>query len=191
MFELAGKQEYYLNGVATAERPSKFAGYSVKNVNETMRCGNQGGCAKVLAFSIELLELGKLVVTTWRDFVYVAISGTKIGFEGAVGLMGSWGKPGKFARDNQTIMYDDNNYGEEWQVLMGEPMLFHEERSPQHPESCKPAPKKIFRRFIDEEAQSAAEKACSRLSGQEFDLCTTDVMLTGDVNMAFVPHFYN
>jgi len=190
VFEVAGQHEYYLNGVARVNAPSIYAGFSVKRMNETMRCGELGLCAKVIAYSLDLAEFGKVVVTIWRDFIYIAISGTNIGFNGSVGLLGNWGKPGKFARDNRTVLDDDNAFGEEWQVLKSEPMIFHEKRAPQHPQRCNPAPKVMERRFEDPQAETDARKACSRLSGEEFEMCIVDVMLTGDINMAFVPNFY-
>jgi len=189
VFEIAGREEYYLNGIARSNCPSKFAGFSLKRMNETMRCGKTGECAKVTAYSIDFKEYGKAILSMWRDFIYISISGNNLAFEGAVGLMGSWGKPGKFARDNTTILDDDNAFGQEWQVLKSEPMIFHEIRAPQHPQQCN-RPKVRKRLSENAEVRRLAQNACSRLSGKEFEMCTRDVMLTGDINMAFIPNFF-
>jgi len=187
--EIAGQYEYHLNGRAKTKVPSLFAGFHINQFNKTMPCKN-GRCAKVFAFSIDFGKYGKAVITIWNDLLYIALSGTEMGFEGAVGLMGSWGKLGKLARDKRGIMKDSNAFGAEWQVLYSEPMLFHEARAPQHPQPCNPASKATERRLPTDTEANMAQSACSHLSEQAFEMCIVDVMLTGDINMAFIPNFY-
>jgi len=183
VFEVAGKDEFYLNGNFSNNYPSSFAGFPIKGLNDTHRNHQVGK-----TFSIDFFEYGHMVIDIYRKFIYITVYGTARGFKGAVGLMGSWGKPGMVGRNNKTILNNTKIFAEEWQVLNTEPMIFHEARPPQYPQPCKMAPSNV-RRIEDVKAQRMAHKACSRFSGDSFDMCVMDVLQTGDVNMAFVQFF--
>jgi len=183
VFEVAGKDEFYLNGNFSNYYPSSFAGFPIKGLNSTRRNHQVGK-----TFSIDFFEYGHMVIDIYREFLYITVYGTARGFKDAVGLMGSWSKPGMFGRNNKTILKNSKIFAEEWQVLNSEPMIFHEARPPQYPQPCKMAPSNA-RRIEDVKAQRMAHKACSRFSGDSFDMCVMDVLQTGDVNMAFVQFF--
>ncbi len=96
-----------------------------------------------------------------------------------------------------------NNYGEEWQVNDSDPKLFQDtDRFPQFPKGCiyeeavLDGAKKSLRRRLMEDASrvslEAATEACSHLKGQVKEFCVTDIMATGDLDLAEDPFYgYN
>ena len=79
-----------------------------------------------------------------------------------------------------------NAYAEDWQVTDQEPMLFHVARAPQYPAKCNMPPPTAAsaRRLGQTIAEGAAEKACSYKVGKAFENCVSDVMATGDLELA-------
>jgi len=96
----------------------------------------------------------------------------------------------KIGRDNKTIFVDSNKFGQEWQVLPGEPHLFHDMGDgPQAPSKCLIPTKKDLRRRLSETTITIeeAEMACAGVgmdNPEEFDLCVFDVMASGDMDMS-------
>ncbi len=125
----------------------------------------------------------------------------------SVGLMGRAGTPTGFAmaRDGATNLAGEwNTYGEEWQVLNTEPKLFQESRAPQHPAGCSydaqpqsAATKNRLRRrrrlmdgsVGDEVSKEVAMKACEQHTGRKREFCVSDVMATGDIDLAEDPFY--
>jgi len=187
VFEVAGKGEYYLNGIHQEQPPSVFAGFPIKKLNETERCVRLDRCPQTVMYKIDLGFYGDIVVTVWKDIVWTSISASKLGFRGAVGLSGKWGTSGMFARDD-TLLKDANEFGREWQVRDTEPKLFHRERAPQYPVTCKQPPKMESRRYqMDPVFYKKAEDACSHKSEDSVEMCLFDVLATGDLEIAYVP----
>ena len=55
--------------------------------------------------------------------------------------MGDFKTGSRLARDGQTILADDNEFGQEWQVRDTDGSLFLTRAAPQHPDVCAlPAP---------------------------------------------------
>lgn len=88
---------------------------------------------------------------------------------------------------------ENNEFGQEWQLLPDAPMLFHEVSGiPQAPyEQCNLPSKKIKaekKRRLGKAriTESPAKVACEKVgvSTKELDSCIYDVMATGDLDMA-------
>ena len=79
-------------------------------------------------------------------------------------------------------------FGQMWQVLPSEPMLFHNVEGPQAPEKCHipdaaDARKRLRRRLKDSISEEDARLACSRVDPSDFDVCVFDVMATDDLEV--------
>jgi hypothetical protein len=120
----------------------------------------------------------------------------------SVGLMGRAGLTRGFllARDGVTNLAGEwNTFGEEWQVHTNEPKLFAENRAPQHPAGClyesQHQTKAHLRRRLMDDSMNAvmtielATKACENLVGRKKDFCISDVMATGDLELAEDPFY--
>jgi hypothetical protein len=136
------------------------------------------------------VNIGKdeaIVMTTFKKFVRVSIeNGTKENFGGSLGLMGSYGAGKMVARDGSAILEDPNAFGQEWQVLPDEDMIFHSAEGPQAPEKCYMPVASSIRRRLGEStiSEQEAKFACARVSQEDFDMCVFDVMATGDKDVA-------
>lgn len=131
----------------------------------------------------------KITVSTYKEFVRVDFeNGTEESFGMTKGLLGDF-KTGKtLARDGSTVMNDFWEYGNEWQVLPFEYMLFHETSDPQFPDRCKMPedPRGDRRRRLAEATvtEELAEKVCAHLkdAGDRKD-CVYDIVATQDIGM--------
>ena len=124
-------------------------------------------------------------------------------FNDSVGLMGRAGTTKGFllARDGMTNLAGEwNTFGEEWQVQSkNEPKLFAENRAPQHPAGCLYQSQQqtnayLRRRLMDDSMNAAmtielATQACENLIGRKKDFCISDVMATGDLELAEDPFY--
>lgn len=94
--------------------------------------------------------------------------------------MGHFNKPGFLARDGIQKMTDFNQFGQEWQVLQSEPMIFNERRAPQHPEQCTLPTLTTKRRLGEDSAlYQMAEKACAGVEEGSKSFCIFDVTAAG------------
>jgi len=131
----------------------------------------------------------KVVISTFKEFVKVDfINASSEAYGNAVGMLGDF-KTGKtFGRDGSTVMDDFNEFGNEWQVLPADNMLFHNTEQPQFPKHCvlPEDPRGQRRRRLEETSVSieAAEKACASLT-DELDRkdCVYDIIATQDMDM--------
>lgn len=127
---------------------------------------------------------------TYNDFVRVTVRSNgpgEIHFQRAVGLMGSYPTGEKMARDGKTIMSDTTAFGQEWQVRVNEPKLFHSVEGPQFPETCQmPTSEECRGRWLREGALDLddAKVACARVSPEDMDACIFDVLATNDKDIA-------
>jgi hypothetical protein len=185
ILEVESNGVYYLNGVAGAELPNEFSGFTFSHTHPT---------DAQHVFEVQLGGRECIKVKTYKDFVSVLIEqGHNEHFGKSVGLMGNFGMGQMVARDGKTIIEDANVFGQEWQVLDSEPKLFHTMRFPQHPQVCTmPTPAQAtsqLRRRLSEETsvdELAAEKACEHWGEEGKDDCVFDVLTTGDLTMAVV-----
>jgi hypothetical protein len=131
----------------------------------------------------------KIVVSSFKEFVRVDIqNATTTAFGKTVGLLGDF-KTGKtLARDGATEFHDFADFGNEWQVLPSDDMLFHDVSKPQFPERCfEPEdPRGERRRRLDESSVSEeqAEAACSSLTDPaDRKDCVYDILATQALDM--------
>lgn len=181
VFEVTDRKDdpHYLNGVANAELPNKLSGYKITHKQDN---------AKQHTYHIVVGGRENIVIRVLKDFVTVTIKhGEFKDFDGAVGLMGAYPSGAWVGRDGKTIFTDANAFGQEWQVLDTQPMIFQGTVAPQHPMQCiPPPPKSVKRRRLGENeiTQEMAEAACADVPEDDRDFCIFDVLATNDVEMA-------
>ena len=128
-------------------------------------------------------------IAAWREFIRVDIkNGSEASFGKSLGLLGEFGSGKTLSRDG-VLMNDFVEYGQEWQVLPTEPMLFHNTATPQFPAKCiEPEdPQGQRRRRLDESSikEEQAEAACARLKDPlDRKDCVYDVIATQDLDIA-------
>lgn len=138
------------------------------------------------------IDLGNgdaISLETFKHFVRVNVKGKTAGnFEGSSGLMGSYPDGHKVARDGSTILNDPIEFGQNWQVLDTEPMLFHNRDGVQHPAQCAMPNSGVeaYRRRLGESAitKEDAALACARVEPKDRDACIFDVLATNDKDIA-------
>ena len=180
--EVASFGDYFLDGVNSANlRNQTVAGFPITHTRPSKN---------VHLFEILLDEsLGeKITLKTFKDMVSVKLEKANIiRFQGALGMMGEFGSGRMLARDGATELEDDPAvYAEEWQVKMGEPMLFQTVEGPQHPEKCRipGLGRSDQRRLGQSVAMKAAVDACAHWDETTRSSCVHDVMATGDLELA-------
>jgi len=141
--------------------------------------------------TISRIDLGHgdaVAVETFKHFVRVNIMNkSNTAFVGATGLLGAFPHGAKVARDGVTVMEDSNAFGQEWQVRVAEPMLFHEVGPVQAHEECAmpdTTTSKARRLGAGAITEEDATLACARVSEGDRDACIFDVMATQDKDMA-------
>jgi len=182
--EIMGGSEdnkYWINGVQGGEL-TKLSGFAVTQhaVHRNQR-----------EFRVELNgEKEYVLFKAFKDMIMVSVeNGSADNFGRSLGLLGSFGKGEKKARDNLTIIEDNNEFGQEWQVGSDEDKLFHNLEGPQAPEKCELAStQQSIRRRLGESKLTLddAETACSRVPPEDFDICVFDVLATDDSEIAGV-----
>jgi hypothetical protein len=99
--------------------------------------------------------------------------------------MGHYNKPGFLARFGVHKMTDFNQFGQEWQVLHSEPMIFNERRAPQHPEQCSLPTVTAKRRLHEDTAlYQVAEEACAGVEKASREFCIFGVTAAGTEDAA-------
>ena len=176
---------YWYNFQARAQ-VNTFAGFPV-----TFKSGEYNNYKSGLEIDLNSVFPGeKIVLATWKEFVRVDFRNPSIeAFGKSVGLLGNFHTGQTLARDGVTILDDFKLFGNEWQVLPTENMLFHIVEQPQFPKACiEPEdPQGDRRRRLDESSvtEELAEAACARIA-DEMDRkdCIYDVFATQDMGMA-------
>ena len=131
----------------------------------------------------------KIIVSTYKEFVRVDFeNGTEEAFGNTKGLLGDFNSGDTLARDGSTVLNDFWEYGNEWQVLPFENMLFHETSEPQFPQKCiQPEdPRGDRRRKLAEStvSEAQAEAACAHLKDPlDRKDCLYDILATQDLDM--------
>lgn len=119
-------------------------------------------------FVIDLGNGEEVVFKTFKYFVRVNVNALSTEtFGTAVGLMGSYPSGLKLARDNSTSFEDINDFGQEWQVLPGEPKLFHNIEGNQAPMKCV-LPTSTTRRLGESSITlEEAQRACALVEEED------------------------
>ena len=131
----------------------------------------------------------KIVLSTFKEFVRVDfLNGSEEAFGKTVGLLGDFSTGKTLARDGSTVIDDFWMFGNEWQVLPYEHMLFHETSAPQFPERCimPEDPRGERRRRLAESSisEEEAEAACAQLKDAlDRKDCVYDILATQDLAM--------
>jgi hypothetical protein len=128
-----------------------------------------------------------IVLSTFKDMVRVDVkSASSKNYGRSLGLLGTFVGGLKIGRDKETVIEDNNAFGQEWQVLASEEMLFHVAEGPQAPEKCSIPSFETIQRRLKESSFSLedAEVACSRVSVDDFDSCVFDVLAMNDRDVA-------
>ena len=186
------QDQFHINGQAVdmttvTDKPilTKFAGFNFRY----MRIGEN------IEAHVYIDGLEKILLKTFKGFVKVQLA--KEGSEqyrGSHGLLGRFPDGKRVARDGETFIEDVNEFGQEWQVQVGEPKLFHTYDDawvvPAGQKCAMPdssASKQMLRqrRLAGGLEMEAAEKACAHLeSADDRKACVYDVLATQDVDMA-------
>jgi len=168
-----------INGEVNAELPFQFAmKFPVTRLKEKQCDTNGAKCIEAIVYKIDLGEGNNILITQKWGVIKVSVTANdKKKFHDTVGLMGHFNKPGFLARDGIHKMTDFNQFGQEWQVLQSEPMIFNERRAPQHPEQCTLPTVTTKRRLGEDSAiRQLAEKACSGVEEASKEFCIFDVV---------------
>lgn len=128
-------------------------------------------------------------IQIWKEFVKVNFQNPTVeAFGNTVGMLGNFHNEKTVGRDGATVFDDFILFGNEWQVLPADGMLFHNTEQPQFPSKCiEPEdPQGQRRRRLEESSVSIeeAEKACASLT-DELDRkdCVYDIIATQDLEM--------
>jgi hypothetical protein len=173
------KKNVWINGIESNDNMEKLsiAGFPIQYYPISKKSEK---------FVVDLGNDEGIVLKTWNSFLSVTIENPQNDkFAGSVGLMGSFPEGTKIGRGNSIV--DDNNvFGQEWQVLSSEQNLFHEIEGPQHPQQCEiPSSTEMRRRLAASIVTVVdAEKACIGVGQKDKELCIFDVMATNDQSSA-------
>jgi len=130
----------------------------------------------------------KISIATWKEFVRIDVkNASEASFGKSVGMLGEFSTGKTLARDGSE-MNDFWQFGQDWQVLPSEPMLFHKTAVPQFPKKCiQPEdPQGQRRRRLEESTvtMEQAESICASLK-DELDRkdCVYDILATQDLEI--------
>ena len=152
--------------------------------------------ANEFQFKIFLDNDQSIILRAIKNFMKVDIEHyTKESFGHSKGLLGTFDEGFMMARNGTAVFEDPNEFGQEWQVRGEDGMLFHDISGPQYPEPCAmPDPTQSQRRLGEGSLISyeAAAKACLFAEPADLEDCITDVLATGDPEMAgaFLNHLF-
>jgi hypothetical protein len=131
----------------------------------------------------------KIVIYLYKEFIKVDfVNGSEESYGNSMGMLGDYKTGETRARDGTTVIDDFTQFGNEWQVLPSEDMLFHALSDPQFPKKCidPEDPQGERRRRLDENTVSVeqAEKACAQLQHPlDRKDCVYDILATQDLDM--------
>lgn len=143
-------------------------------------------------FEIDLSSMypnQKIVISTLKEFIRIDFqNGSEEAFGKTVGMLGDFHTGKTLARDGLTVLNDFTEFGNEWQVLPTDDMLFHDISEPQFPRKCiEPEDSRgQRRRRLDESSitEEQAEAACARLTDEaDRKDCVYDILATQDLDM--------
>lgn len=179
-----GGAKYWIDGEDKTDSLKDGDTFLISGFQTKMRVIN----ANMMRFSIDLGHGDMVSLENFKTFVAVNAHAKSDRFMGSLGLMGSFPEGKKVARNGTTILEDADAFGQEWQVLSSEPMLFHKAEGVQHPEKCtmpdmttKKSRRRLGEVIITEEEASIA---CTHANQDDVDACIFDVLATNDKEMA-------
>ena len=182
ILEISSHGQYMLNSISQAEFPMVLAGFPVEYTQPR---------AQQHLFTIDLGNEKSIVVKVYKDLVYVDINvhdGNNAGVKSGIGMLGTWLGGTRLARDGVTVMDNDTEYGQEWQVRDTDAQLFTTARAPQWPAKCEmPNPVERASRRLGEHTVSSEEAAAACADIKEphqHDMCVFDVIATADISVA-------
>jgi len=127
---------------------------------------------------------GKILLSTWNKFVRVNMDtgGNGNNFIDSIGLMGRFPDGKRLGRDKVSAFENDNEFGQQWQVLSSDPKLFSSIEGPQYPSQCEILSSLEMRRRLAENTVplADAQNACSQVKIEEYETCVFDVMATNN-----------
>ncbi len=180
---------HFINGEINADLPFKLSGtYPFTKLKEK-RCNTDGSnCIEAVMYQIDVGNGDSIQVTQKWGVLRVSVNAEdSTNFGNSVGIMGHFSKEGLLARDGvrKFTDLDVNEYGQEWQVLAAEPVLFQERRAPQHPEQCILPTVSTNRRLGEDTAlHKMAEEACAGVEESSKEFCIFDVIAAGKAEAA-------
>lgn len=184
-FWVNGREPQNLPTTYTGNLEEHIAGFQIhyKQIN-----------SKQSKYRISFGKGDALSIQTFNEIVDVTIKAkTAQGFEGSVGLMGSFPSGDMMSRDGSTDMVDDPiAFGKEWQVRGWEPMLFRStEGAVQHPSQCVMPSFDVqkgrhLRRRLGEVmvTEEDAATACARVDEDTRPACIFDCLAINDLSIA-------
>lgn len=186
-FEVMGGNinKYWVNGeigpsnIKDGILPTQIAGYEIEFTQ--LSHGRR-------RFIIDLGNGEQFMFKTFKNFVRANIRAKSMSnFDTSVGLMGTYPSGEKVSRDGtKTYSKDEiNDFGQEWQVMPSEPMLFHDMGDgPQAPQKCILPSISTQRRLAESTvSMEDAEIACATVADEDKDACIFDVLATSDTEM--------
>jgi von Willebrand factor type D domain len=189
ILEIVNDNSYYLNGVKNVGFPLTMDGQHVVKHHEEMFTSNEEVDAKPEVMAVYTIEVdtGSIKVSNYRGMIQVDVNAALVD---TLGMMGSQHMVGMIARNKETVLTEANEMGAEWQVRDNEPMLFHEVRAPQYPQTCT-LPTITGRRNLrkSDNEMKMAEAACSSVGESHRHFCIEDSLLSGDIKMAHAYRF--
>lgn len=192
VLEVMNNGTYLLNGLLNPDLPAKLSVFDLykKKFEKCLwnKIHSAKPCREYELFTIDLGK-GDYIQISDEIFMHVDVQGSQRHFEKSTGLLGTYGKPGMIARDGVTSIDDPNDFGNEWQVSVADPKLFHSPSVLQHPEGCiPPAPLKPHR--LRKLHEHVALEACDHVEGLKKEFCMFDVTVMGDFNVAHTPFYH-
>ena len=182
ILEVSSFGAYALNGVEGALGPNGHSVPRIGGYNIFYEFAN----GKRHTFVVDIGINEDVTIVAFKEMVSIKIlNGTNEHFGNVSGFMGTY--HGRMLSRNGTNLRNNiNSLAESWQVQEGEGNLFRMIRSPQAPEKCRlpDSVGKKSRRLGESLAKEAAKKACQHLKGQAFSFCVSDVLATGDLDLA-------
>ncbi len=138
-------------------------------------------------FNIDLGDGEEIEIRTYKEYVRVDFKRPKENlYANTVGILGDFTTGKKLGRDGVAIFEDYNEFGQEWQVLLSEPRLFHDIDGSKYPKKYGIPSAVEMRRRLGESSitREDAELACSRVISDDFDFCVFDVITLNDKGAA-------
>jgi hypothetical protein len=181
---------HYINGNIHAPLPFHLSEKHPLTRTHQNHCNaDRSNCVEAILYQIDFGSLGIVQVMQKFGVLQVSVAAkNNTSFSESVGIMGHFNKPGFVARDGTTTLADSNQFGQEWQVLSYEPMLFQERRAPQNPEQCTLPSISAHRRLGENSALlQIAREVCSKIHEEASkELCVYDVTASGRVEAASI-----
>ena len=182
ILEISSFGQYMLNSLSKPQMPLLLGEYIVEY---TQPRKNQH------LFTIDLGDKKSITVKVYKDLVYVNLNvhdGDNFDVKNGVGMLGTWMEGTRLARDGVTVLEDDIEFGQEWQVQDKDAQLFTTTRAPQWPTKCEmPNPVERASRRLGENTVSLdkATSACAHIKdAHHHDMCVYDVIATADLSVA-------